>query len=162
MTLPIQICQACGHEFEPIRKTSRFCSRPCAWSKNGGRNKKPVSWWKNQRGYIEGKLWVGSTQVRVKQHRWVMEGLLGRPLKAHEDVHHINGIKDDNRPENLQVLSRSEHAKLSQIGRIVKSGHKLNLSQAQREARSLRAIAQGLGRIGRKSLATSSAGRETH
>lgn len=44
-------------------------------------------------------------------HRVVMENTLGRPLRENEDVHHINEDKTDNRPENLQVLSKSEHTK---------------------------------------------------
>lgn len=146
-------CPNCGETFRPYRATSKYCSKACKWANNGGRNKKPVTWWKNQKGYIEGRIWLADgTQIRVKQHRWIVEGILGRPLEASEDVHHINGVKDDNRPENLQVLEHGEHAKVTNSEREYQRGYKLNLTEEEREARSFRAIAMELDKMGRAAI----------
>lgn len=48
----------------------------------------------------------------VLEHRLIMENIVGRYLNKDEDVHHINGIVDDNRPSNLQLLSHSDHVKI--------------------------------------------------
>ena len=49
----------------------------------------------------------------VFEHRLVMESIIGRYLTDTEKVHHINHISDDNRPENLELMSsQREHAYL--------------------------------------------------
>lgn len=46
----------------------------------------------------------------VAEHRLVAEQTFGRPLTTMDHVHHINGDPTDNRPENLRVVTRSEHS----------------------------------------------------
>ena len=147
-------CRECQKSFRPKRASSRYCSRPCAWANNGGHNRKQESWKMNSKGYIEGRIWLpDGTQIQVKQHRYIMAGILGRPLKQSEDVHHVNGNKSDNRPENLEVIDHGEHSRITNNARTYKRGYKVRLSSAERKARSLRAIAMGLYRLGQAAIA---------
>jgi hypothetical protein len=70
-----------------------------------------VGRFKNKQGYImlSGKRFGPSG--RVLEHRWLMEQWLGRPLRNDEVVHHRNGVKDDNRFENLEVVEWGKHSK---------------------------------------------------
>lgn len=47
---------------------------------------------------------------KILKHVFIMSEYLGRPLAKHESVHHKNGIRDDNRIENLELWSKSQPA----------------------------------------------------
>ena len=68
----------------------------------------------NGEGYVS--VWQGKRQVL--EHRLVMEEALGRRLLLSELVHHRNGDTQDNRLENLQLMTVSEHSKLHYHPRI--------------------------------------------
>lgn len=67
--------------------------------------------WKGGVCYKRGYRYLTVGRRCVQEHRLVMELHLGRRLRSDEHVHHINHDRLDNRLDNLEVLSRSEHGK---------------------------------------------------
>lgn len=55
----------------------------------------------NSLGYVI--IWQSDLKKYLFEHRLVMEQMIGRPLEDYETVHHKNGRRDDNSPDNLEL-----------------------------------------------------------
>jgi hypothetical protein len=102
-------CSNCGTpvtRYVSARAKAFYCSRECRWE-NHKHSKQ-----RNAAGYVLvflGRSAPGTDKSgHILEHRLVMQRILGRPLLENENVHHLNGQKDDNRPENLELWSRSQ------------------------------------------------------
>ena len=123
----VRKCERCGGDFlhphfqsRANKKRGKFCSRDCASKQLGGhRNKRGAQshCWRGGKhvvrgGYIEvyaPEHPLARGKKYVREHRLVMEKHLGRYLQPYEQVHHRNGVKNDNRLENLELISGRVH-----------------------------------------------------
>lgn len=66
----------------------------------------------------------------VYEHILIMEKHLGRQIMMPEVIHHINGNKQDNRLENLQLFNASQHMSLERKGKPLSEEHKQKIGLA--------------------------------
>jgi len=107
------ICLDCGKEIKYGSKRCRSCS--CKFNFSGKRN---YNWHGGIRKH-EGYVFIlkhdhprSGKSGYVKRAILVLEEKLGRPIRNGYDSHHINEIKDDDRPENLEERQYGEHRSL--------------------------------------------------
>lgn len=102
-------CLECKNRFEILKSRTKrkFCSLICSkrWRIKYPPNKRNGYWMEN--GY---KVLYVQNGNGIKEHIQIMEESIGRKILSNEVVHHINEIKDDNRIENLQLMTRGEHS----------------------------------------------------
>lgn len=106
----LQVCPTCGGEFTAYASQNRtYCSRPCRHEADRVARVP----FKMRKGYR--LIYVGRDHPMADgdgnayEHRIVLSRHLGRVLSRDEHVHHKNGVKTDNRPENLELTTISEH-----------------------------------------------------
>lgn len=120
-------CDRCGQEFKRLASAVRehnFCSAECSreWlsermsAMNVERNPDRMTF-ETRTKLRKARLGTGAGKTYERTygrhtHRIIAERMLGRKLRPDEVVHHIDGNKRNNAPENLMVLTRAEHAKL--------------------------------------------------
>lgn len=104
-----RVCLMCGKQYISSRASRKVCSTECAHKYRSACAEHKVYM---ENGYLVEHHKGYNKKGNAKQHRMIVEEYIGRKLEPYEVVHHINGVKTDNRIENLQVMTASEHASL--------------------------------------------------
>jgi hypothetical protein len=103
---------------------SDCCACGCGETTNDGPDGTPRKWRPGHnrrivgsRGWMEGGYrYICVEGTGIAEHRYLVEQREGRKLMSSEVVHHVDGDPLNNDPNNLVVLSRSEHLRLHATG----------------------------------------------
>lgn len=90
---------------------------------------------------------MASPNGYVREHRLVVANHLGRMLDPSELIHHVNGVRTDNRIENLQIVTHAEHMRIEQTGRKRSDETRAKMSKAQRGLKKSPFSAEGRARM---------------
>ncbi len=71
-----------------------------------------------------------SNGIQIKRSRAIMTSILGRVLLKEECVHHINGDRGDDCPENLEVMLHRNHSRIHRIGKKNSKETRLKMSES--------------------------------